>query len=372
MPETDFTAPSAQKTLINKLRALARMADEASTPDEAALASRRMQELLLKHNLTRADIEAKSAEDESAPPPEDAQRERLTTDRPAMYKYQRDLMETIALNNFCMYWSREKKQAGAGSGWMYLESKCEGCGGEGKVGGKLSQSVACEKCEGKGTYQKYVKAKWVKVHEILGRSENVVASVIMYNYLIETMHRLLPYRGVERRSAEANMWLAGCAEVLCGRLVEQRRGREKRVVRRNQTPGLVRLTDLYGTEEDLNNDFRRGVAAGTTAKERLEEEREVARIKAKEKELVTGGMDQEDAWYVARDYDVPDRSPSQVVKESRPRSYSGRSSYSGWSRWDRERQRREHPSFRAGQESGKGIGLGGALKKGDSSRKQLG
>jgi hypothetical protein len=57
---TDFTAPSTQKTLINKLRALARMADEASTPDEAALASRRMQELLLKHNLTRADVEKES------------------------------------------------------------------------------------------------------------------------------------------------------------------------------------------------------------------------------------------------------------------------------------------------------------------------
>lgn len=335
--------PTAEpNSVIDRIKKLMALADRATNEHEAALASSRMQALLQEHNLTRAEIESRNEGSEQAALP-DAPREKLTHERAALYRYQRDLMSTIADNNFCMYWTAKKtKIDAAGRFTRFMPGHAEP-----------------------------VRVKLAKAHVLIGRSENVAATVLMYDYLIDAMNRLLPFGGAERRSTDARLWLAGCAETLCERLQEQRIRREKKEKKTVQTPGIVRLVDLYGTEADLNRDFKRGLEPGTTARERLADEAEKRAVALKETELRASGMDINDAWYVARGLDVPDRTPTQVSPQRR-RSYS-----SGWSRSDdaawraerREEQKRSHPSFRAGKQRGRDIGLGGALK--ESTRKQI-
>jgi Protein of unknown function (DUF2786) len=335
----------APTPIIERLKKLIAMADRG-TEHEAAIASERMQELLQEFNLTRADIESKG--DEQVENALTAKREKLEHDRSAMYQYQRDLMQTIAGNNFCMYFLRTSTKPDP-RGKLAIWSK--------------------EK-------EDYIAAKRVKSHLLIGRSENVQATILMYDYLIDTMHRLLPFQGRERLETPAKLWLAGCAETLCERLMKQRTGKEAKQ-ETDGTPGLVRLADLYGDEEDLNRDFRLGQEPGTTARERREREIEKAAIEQKEKDLIAGGMDRDDAWHVARGEEVPkSREPAQVRKETpseraRREAAEERRDWREDARYRREAwkemSKRNHPSFRQGRKQGSDIGLGGALGAGAKS-----
>lgn len=330
-------------SIIERLKKLIAMADRG-TEHEAAIASERMQVLLQEFNLTRADIEARG--DDQVENAATAKRERTEHDRSAMYQYQRDLMQTVAENNFCMYFLRTSNKP--------------------DPRGKRRAMWDADK-------QDYVAAKRVKSHLLIGRSENVQASILMYDYLIDTMHRLLPFQGRERLETAAKLWLAGCAETLCERLVKQRTGKEVQQ-EMDGTPGLVRLADLYGSEADLNNDFRHGQEPGTTAKKRRESEAEEAAIQQKQKDLIEGGMDRDDAYYVARGWEVPQsREPRQIRKETpseraRREAAEERRGDRDAARYRRERwkeaNKRSHPSFRQGRKQGNDIGLGGGLGSG--------
>jgi hypothetical protein len=328
-------------SIIERLKKLITMADRG-TEHEAAIASERMQALLQEFNLTRADVEAREDKQDSAVT---AKREKAEHDRSAMYQYQRDLMRTIAENNFCMYFLRES--------WK-----------EDRHGKRVRWSA--EK-------QDYVAGKRAKTHLLIGRSENVQATILMYDYLIDTMHRLLPFQGAARRESPAMLWLAGCAETLCERLAAQRTGKVKEQ-EMDGTPGLVRLADLYGSEDDLNQDFRRGHEPGTTARERRETKAKEEEYARKERELIEGGMDRDDAWYIARGHAVPQsREPRQIRKETpserrRREEAEERRDYREHLRYQPERwketDKRSHPSFRQGRMQGKDIGLGGSISSG--------
>jgi hypothetical protein len=332
---------AAPQNIIERLKKLIAMADRG-TEHEAAIASERMQTLLQEFNLTRAEVESREDKQETAAT---AQREKTEHDRSAMYQYQRDLMQTIAESNFCMYFLRDSwRNDPRGRHTRYDKEKDD-----------------------------YVPVRRVKSHLLIGRSENVQASILMYDYLIDTMHRLLPFIGVERRETPARLWLAGCAETLCERLASQRTGKVKEQ-ELDGTPGLVRLTDLYGDESDLNNDFRRGLEPGTTAKRRREQQAKEAEIARKQQELIDGGMDRDDAWHIANGYKVPQsREPRQIRKETpserrRREEVDERRDIREGARYRRERwkevQKRSHASFRQGRAQGKDIGLGGAIGAG--------
>jgi hypothetical protein len=331
---------AAPENIIERLKKLIAMADRG-TEHEAAIASERMQVLLQEFNLTRADVESKEDKQDSAVT---AKREKTEHDRTAMYQYQRDLMGTIAGNNFCMYFLRDS--------WRPDPN------------GKRTRWDR-EK-------QDYVAGRRVKSHLLIGRSENVQASILMYDYLIDTMHRLLPFVGAERRETPARLWMAGCAETLCERLIGQRTGKVKEQ-ESDGVPGLVRLADLYGDESDLNNDFRRGLEPGTTARQRREVQAEEAEYARKEKELIAGGMDCDDVWYVARGAEIPSHEPQQIRKEtpSEMRRREGaeerreyRESLRDRRKYFAEVSKRNHPSFREGRAKGKDIGLGGSIGAG--------
>ncbi len=330
------------QNIIERLKKLIQMADRG-TEHEAAIASERMQALLQEFNLSRADVESREEEQEETAAT--AKRERTEHDRTAMYQYQRDLMTTISANNFCMYFLRSSwRDDPRGRRTRWDKEKHD-----------------------------YVAVRRVKSHLLIGRSENVQASILMYDYLIDTMNRLLPFAGMERRSAEARLWLAGCAETLCERLQQQRTGKIKEQ-ESDGTPGLVRLADLYGDEADLNNDFRHQWEPGTTAKNRRIAEAEEAEQQRKEKELIDGGMDRDDAWHVARSYEKPEtREPKQIRKETpselrRREEAEERRSEREHLKYRRDRFRelakRNHPSFREGRARGKDIGLGGSIGAG--------
>lgn len=322
---------AAPAPIIERLKKLIAMADRG-TEHEAALASERMQALLQEFNLTRADVESRGEDVEETAAT--AKRERMEHDRSAIYVYQRQLMTNIAENNFCMHFIRTRR-------------------------------VKTGKINRWGDYETQRRTS----HLLIGRSENVQATILMYDYLIDTMHRLLP-SNIDKRSSEAKLWLLGCSETLCERLHKQRTGKEKEQ-ESDGTPGLVRLADLYGDEHDLNQDFRKGVDPGTTARERRERQSEMAEIERKQKELTIGGMDADDAWYVARGEEVPtSREPAQIEKETpsqrrRREEAEAKREDREHDRWRRERwkesAKRASPSFRAGKAKGHDIGLGGSI-----------
>lgn len=328
--------------IIDRLRKLMAMA-ERGTQHEAALAGERMQAIMQEYNLTQADIGG----DEGPEDPTKVAREKRDHGATALYVYQRGLMAAIAQNNFCLHF--------ISANWINTPT------------GKRARWDS-EK-------QDYVKCARRKVHRLIGRSENVTAATLMYDYLIDTMRRLLPFAGKDRHGSDARLWLTGCAEVLCERLAQQRTGAERaRGVVADNTPGLVRLADLYGTEEDLNNDFRMGHEPGTTARRHREHEVEQARIKAKFHDLLHEGVGTNEAWYRANGWEyTKDTTPTQTRRETpsererRERvddNQYRREAYREARERTRERNKRSNPSFRAGRSTGENIGLGGGLGSG--------
>lgn len=322
---------NAEDSIVSRIQRLMAIADRSTNEHEAALAASRMQDLLQEHNLTRAEVEGREGINGAAQDdPLSATRTQKSHNRSALYTYQRDLMRTIAKNNFCMYFVRDRKKLDPAS-----------------------------------INDLPLRYKYVKAHSLIGRSENVSASILMYDYLLDTMLRLNPYKTASERSSSM-LWLQGCTETICERLEQQRTGREQAQENAAQTPGLVRLADVYGNEHDLNEDFRRGLKPGTTCKRRLEQEAERREIDRKEKELVAAGMDADDAWHVARGYPKPDRTPQPIIRESksRSRSYYTRGWASEWAKEEHDRSKRNHPAYKAGKAQGRDMGLGGALKEG--------
>ena len=130
---------------------------------------------------------------------------------------------------------------------------------------------------------------------------------------------------------------------------------------------LVILTDVYGTEKELNEDALNGWEPGTTANMRRQAEaREKAhrvKIAAEEARLIAGGMNEDDAWYVARgmslpslrrvEEDKPETARERRRREGRERSWQERE----WRTNRKDEQRRSNPAYQAGQREADDISL---------------
>src|SRR5690242_13959581 len=75
--------------------------DAGATEAEAAVAASKLQELLQDYNLTTSQVEV-AASNNNVPVPS-APRTKETTTLHASYDYQRELMGTLADNNFCIH-----------------------------------------------------------------------------------------------------------------------------------------------------------------------------------------------------------------------------------------------------------------------------
>lgn len=317
--------------------------ENGASEQEAAIAAEKVQTLLEDYNLDMDQIATSKSDT----------RGKQAHTAAAMYKYQRELMKRIAEMNFCMHWLDETNAMSFG------------------------------------------KMRTVKRHILLGRKANVVGTTLMYDYLVSTMDRLLPYTGMEKRGKAALLWLEGCSDRLQVRLVEARREREAEAARRAteeatraRHPGAapstgtaLTIVDVMQNETDLNWDAHMGFEPGTTTRARLEHVAKMAVYRAEreakeaaavvvELALVASGMSQSDAWHVARGYDVPKpvETKPETDAQRRKRKEREERAYRNSYRPDPRAVRRSTAEYQAGSGVGDTISLNQQVKHNSTGR----
>lgn len=301
---------------ISKLLALA--SNTAATEAEAALAAEHVQRLLQEHNLTLSQVAATETADH---------REKVTVPPRALYAWQRDLMAALAENNFCLHRIT-------------------------KVFEPVSDGPRTQRVDGVPT-----RGRLRNRHLLVGRALNVQVTAQTYDYLAEAIARASPHPMTTR---EGNLFFSGAASRLTERLAERRREAEAAppTTTGNGTHRELALSDVYGTEADLNNDHLCGFPAGTTAGQRREAEDRSARMAAEQRRLQEeDGLDWAEAWYRAHGYgDKSVDLAKNYNKRSRRRGGRGRST--NWTQSnEREHRKTNSPSYQAGRAAGSSIGL---------------
>lgn len=332
---------------ISKLLALAR--DGGATQHEAEMAMAKAQELMAENSLSLAMMEARTGNVEEG-------RTKEQTDKRAMYKWQRNLMEKLAYVNFCHLQIRY--------GHVY------------KVSGK---------------------AKPIG-YEIIGRESAVVAAQGMFDYLLSTISRLVMVEvGGDRTqhlSRSAVSFREGCSDRICARLQQRHddwmREQARKARESNQRSGatanalVVVMSDWAQTEKDLNNDFVRGWAPGTTAKARAEGEAKWSAAEAKRKvdkaRYVAEGIDPEVADWMSVGYPrtMAEGMVAETRREAKPETEAQRrrreereerDSRRYWQRQARQSANRDYRAYVRGEEAGDRVGLDAQIDKGEEQRK---
>lgn len=331
------TETNSTLVLISKL--LAKAQDKSVTEAEAALFAEKVQELLQDNGLTMAQVEAAGGSTDTS------QRGKHATGRRAMYNYQRQLMGALAELHFCIHQVVE----------------------EADEHGRKS-----------------------KRHVLVGRRVNVDGTSMLYDYLVTTMRRLVQEAGhAYGKTGERDLhyWLEGCATRLCERLHQKRRQREREsaeaeaarqaAMNGNGTHKELVLSDVYGTEADLNNDALNNFAPGTTATRRRKSEEMAMQQRAKHDALVAEGMDSTEAWYHAYGYGAEqvaryvamDKEDAKRQARNRRRR-GGRGRTSNFTMGDRRHHEKVNSAaYQAGRAAGDDIGLDSQV--GNSKRKSL-
>lgn len=176
--------------VIDKIqKLLARTKDNrGATEAEADTAMKLAQELMAKHNLDMAAVEAASGPSTS----DGATRVKEQMQGRAMYKWQQQLARYVAEANFCYHLIKVDEQYIAG---RYNNDGYYICG--------------------------HFRTK--KSHVYVGRRANVITAQLMYQYLTQTIEDLVPIESnAKRLSRSAMSWKEGCADRLCERLAQRR------------------------------------------------------------------------------------------------------------------------------------------------------
>jgi Protein of unknown function (DUF2786) len=233
MNDMNQTQPQIDPALVARIRKLLNLGkDGAASENEREQATAKAQEFMLLHNISIATVEA-NAHDTSTV----VKRRKESAKGFAMYAWQKNLMGVVATSNFC---------------FVTTESKWTG-------------------------YQ------WMTTgHSLVGREENVVSALAMFEYLRATTERLAQdYVGGDYRkkmSKEAMSFKAGCADRISERvrahhrqqLAEQRAAATATNAAANTGTALVPIMeDFAEAEKCANEDFRLNLAPGTTAHRRF-------------------------------------------------------------------------------------------------------
>lgn len=328
----------ADHPMINKIRKLLALADSArnSSEAEAQAAALKVQEMLQDYGLSLAEVEAAGGK------ADDGNRDKITTDRRALYQWQQSLMARLAENNFCLWHLRTV---------------------EAHDGRKLRRS---------------------KRHVLVGRQLNIDVTLATYDYIATAVRRAAHEQGFDHANNERDhhTFLDGAISRINERLRDKRREREQAEAearaeaakRGGQVNALV-LTDVYGNEADLNNDVLNGFPAGTTAAKRRERQAAAEARTAREAELVAGGMDKTEAFYVSHGYSAEQaKSYAQQWNRRQARASRRSSTGRGWSRgWtqadERRAQRLDSDAYRAGRRTGDKVGLDTQVGGADKTRR---
>lgn len=337
-----------QDSIVRKIQLLLNLGSRSQGNEaEAAAAMAKAQELLAQHNLDLATVQDKVVAGGTAEREQETKRDYAVTKRSAMYKWQQNLVRAIAEANFCAYWVTEVNEK------KYVPpSKRKLPDYHYDKGGKATLRV--------------------KRHQVLGRVANTTAVMIMTDYLLDTIERLLPYPQNERLSADANLWREGCAD----RLVERIRAKAEAM----RTPDYARqgeaayctaiqVADLAKKEEAGNYDFIHGEGAWARRLAREAEYNSPAAIALrKESEELAA---KKEAERLANE--TPAERIKRLKKEAADDAYWERY----WAREDardardsaRRSARRCTGAYRAGHRKGAEIGLNDQLDKGKETPK---
>lgn len=340
------------ENVLNRVRKLLAVANDGrGNENEAANAAAMAQSIIAEYGLEMAQLADKPSDDPSA------KRTKASHNRAAMYSYQRKLMEAIAAAYFCRYFINEE----------HAES--------------------------------FGKMRKVKRHVLLGRAINVQAATMVYDYLVDTMDRLLPWQGMEKRGKNALLWLDGCSDRLAERMKQKRidmeaesKRKQQEEAMRSRHPGAAPgnalvLSDLYSNEDDLNEDFMQGLEPGTTAARRKEREARhaayEAEMQAKQAALEAAGMDTKKAYYVARygqDYydkyiavretqAVAPVKPETEKQRQKREEREKRENDKFWAKYNRSNAKQYTKAYQMGVQTGTNISLDDQIKA--DKREQL-
>jgi hypothetical protein len=326
---------TANSSILDRIaKLLAVQEARGASENEAAIAAEHVQKLLEQHNLTLSDVERHGGASDVG------KRTKDDTLRASPFQPWRvSLMEGIAKNQFCL-----------ARGQMVYENK------------KRKQRLL-----------------------VIGREINVRTAKLTYDYLAEALLRALKEQGFKLTdqtgySKEGSYFLEGAVERIIERLDVLRRQREAESAqaaanaKANGSGQELVLSDVYGSESDLNNDALNRYPPGTTAARRREQQEREAKQKAAHDELVGQGVDSDVAWYRAYGY-----SEEQATKAAqswkRSSTRRSRSSYGGGAQnWSRRNQAHYNKitskAYVEGSKTGKSIGLDPQV--GAKSVKQIG
>lgn len=316
---------------VNKLRAMT--TERGASEEEAAAFAAKAAEIMEEHGLTMMELESSSGDGEKR------EKDAFRMDRTRWFDV---LMSAVAASCFC-----------------YADTD--------KSGSSRDQ----------------------RTFRLFGRASAVITAKITFEYLVRSVQRT--FKDIRNGGGHVNrdLFCHGCAERLAERLNDRhaRRLREQKeeaerrareAAMRSSYPGaanalVLTLVDYEQRERDLNEDFRRGLAPGTTQRRREEAQARIRANASKYESLKASGMDDGVAYNIAylgmgeeraREYE------KEWLKKTRRRGFqysygNGRD----YDRQQREAARKSSTSWRAGRDAGEKIGLDTQVGSGDSARR---
>lgn len=271
--------------LIERIKKMMAMADPKNGASEGEIsnATLMINRLLQDHGLSLAQVTASGEKADTA-------REKSLTERRAHFRWQKELMSMLASVNFC---------------WHEVD--------------KVRHRDPSQKKDVYGEHP----WRTSSLHILIGRPINITVTIQMYDYLSRAISREAEKRDYDHGTRDNNHFFEGAVSRLAERLRDQKMKREAedrkareaskasaKSAGKGSGTSLVILEEVYSTEEDYNEDFRRGLKPGTTA-----ERRKARQLEAKSEEKEKAGLDtlfeklQETegdwvvAWYLSRGKD---------------------------------------------------------------------
>lgn len=294
---------------IDKIQKLLNLAAKAGTPEEAAAANAKAQELLAAYNLDVVMVSQAGGQD--------GRREELKL-RGGAYQYQRDLWQRVAELNFCVYWTQTYR------------------------------------AEHRGQVRR------MKRHILVGRVVNTTATRVMAEYLEQAVERITreELHGDTKQlfSRWAVSFREGCIATICDKLMARRREmlwKERRKAARAaeeaeksgaSTSRALTLATYVDQERDANLDFIYG--EGFSAKQAAYRAEMAAKAAKVEKEYAEWAAANPE---LARKEEEERRKKEEAASRRRtgPGSRGGTSHY----------RSRDWGAYRSGQQRGQEIGL---------------
>lgn len=329
--------PANNNVLERISKLLAMQESRGATEAEAQLAAEHVQRLLQEHNLTMSEVEAHGGKSDS--PTAARTKTTLRVVKNKRMQWRVTLLEGLGRSHFCL----------------------------------VREQVIYEAASSKRR----------KRILLVGREINTRAVQMTFDYLEAACRRALSESGYPMTEGgnytlEASYFLDGMAERVVERLEERRRERERESeLNARAADGEGRaliLSDVYGTEAELNNDHLNGFPPGTTATQNREWAARQAHIESERKRLEAEGLDPTVAYYLAHGYsqERAEAAATGYAQRSSQSRSRGRRSRTGWARGEETDYRRQNsPAFRQGKEAGTKVGLDAWVETG-SARVRIG